>query len=51
MFLAGASYTQQITSNLKNATTLYGMFTELRNPTINNYGRSSEPHIGGRNNF
>jgi iron complex outermembrane receptor protein len=27
------------------------MFTELRNPTIQNYGRSSEPHFGGRTDF
>ncbi len=51
MFLAGASYTQLITSNLQNKTTLYGMFTELRNPTIQNYGKSSEPHVGGRTIF
>lgn len=51
MFLAGTSYTQLITSNLQNKTTLYGMFTELRNPTINNYGKSSEPHTGGRTVF
>ncbi len=51
MFLAGASYTQHISSNFQNKTTLYGMFTELRNPTINNYGRSSEPHTGGRTAF
>lgn len=51
MFLAGASYTQQITSSLQNKTTLYGMFTELRNPNISNYGRSSEPHTGGRSVF
>jgi iron complex outermembrane receptor protein len=51
MFLAGASYTQHLTSNFQNKTTLYGMFTELRNPTIQNYGRSSEPHFGGRTVF
>ena len=51
MYLAGASYTQLITSNFRNKTTLYGMFTELRNPTVQNYGRSSEPHLGGRTVF
>lgn len=51
MFLAGAAYTQHLTSNLQNKTTLYGMFTELRNPTIQNYGKSSEPHVGGRTIF
>ncbi|MEJ7673555.1 MAG: hypothetical protein WKF59_12825 [Chitinophagaceae bacterium] len=51
MFLAGASYTQLITSNLQNKTTLYGMFSELRNPAISNYGKNSEPHAGGRTVF
>jgi iron complex outermembrane recepter protein len=50
-FLAGASYTQQILPWLQNKSVLYGMFTELRNPTIQNYGRSSEPHVGGRTLF
>jgi iron complex outermembrane receptor protein len=44
-FIAGASYDQSLSSRWKNTSTLYGMFTELRNPTIQNYGRSSEPHI------
>jgi iron complex outermembrane receptor protein len=51
MFLAGASYTQLITSNLQNKTTLYGIFSELRNPAISNYGKNSEPHAGGRTTF
>lgn len=50
-FLAGASYTQQLLPWLQNKSVLYGMFTELRNPTIQNYGRSSEPHVGGRTTF
>jgi iron complex outermembrane recepter protein len=50
-FLAGASYEQDIFSWLKNKSVLYGMFTELRNPTIRNYGKSSEPHVGGRSTF
>jgi iron complex outermembrane receptor protein len=51
MFLAGASFTQPITSKLQNKTTLYGMFTDFRNPNINNYDKSSEPHTGGRTVF
>jgi iron complex outermembrane receptor protein len=47
-FLAGASYSQQITSWLQSKSTFYGSFTQLHNPTIQNYGRSSEPHVGGR---
>jgi iron complex outermembrane receptor protein len=51
MFLAGASYTQPISLNFYNKTILYGMFTELRNPNINNYDKSSAPHAGGRTVF
>lgn len=51
MFMAGASYDQQFSSKWKNKSVLYGMFTELRNPTVQNYGRSSEPHVGGRTTF
>jgi len=47
-FLAGASYSQHITSWLQSKSTFYGSFTQLHNPTIQNYGRSSEPHVGGR---
>jgi iron complex outermembrane recepter protein len=50
-FIAGASYEQPIYQKLRNKTVLYGMFTELRNPAIQNYGRSSEPHVGGRTSF
>lgn len=50
-FLAGASYAQTLTPWLQNKSALYGMFTELRNPSIQNYGRSSEPHMGGRTLF
>lgn len=50
-FLAGVSYVQQFAPKWKNTSVLYGMFTELRNPTIRNYGKSSEPHVGGRTMF
>ena len=51
MFLAGVSYTQRMAPKWENKSVLYGMFTELRNPTIRNYGKSSEPHVGGRTLF
>jgi iron complex outermembrane recepter protein len=51
MFIAGASYRQQLSSKWNNESVAYGMFTELRNPSIQNYGRSSEPHVGGRTSF
>lgn len=47
-FLAGASFTQPITASLSNQSTLYGMFTEMRNPAIRNFGKANEPHAGGR---
>ena len=50
-FLAGASYTRTITEHLQNKTVAYGAFTKLRNPAIRNYGRNSEPHVGGRTVF
>lgn len=50
-FLTGLTYTQLITSNLKNITTLYGAFSQVKNPTIRNYERRSEPHTGGRTMF
>lgn len=50
-FITGASYEQPVFLKWKNKSVLYGMFTELRNPTIQNYGRSSEPHLGGRTDF
>lgn len=50
-FIVGASYEQPLFHNWQNKSTLYGMFTELRNPAIQNYGRNSEPHLGGRTVF
>ncbi|WP_165958013.1 TonB-dependent receptor [Segetibacter sp. 3557_3] len=47
-FIAGASYSLQLSSALESTTTLYGMFTDLRNPAIQNYAHSAEPHAGGR---
>lgn len=50
-FLAGVGYTQNLSSRFLNATTGYGMFTELRNPAIRNYGKNIDPHVGGRTVF
>lgn len=51
MFIVGASYTQELLPWLSNKSTLYGAFTELRNPNLRGYDRSSEPHAGGRSVF
>lgn len=50
-FLAGLSYLHQFSKSFTNTTTAYGMFTELRNPAIRNYGKNAEPHAGGRTVF
>ncbi len=50
-FIVGSSFWQQLTSHLQSTSMLYGMFTELRNPTIRNYGKNSEPHFGARSTF
>jgi iron complex outermembrane recepter protein len=50
-FLAGVSYTQHFAPKWENKSVLYGMFTELRNPAIRNYGKNSEPHAGARTLF
>ena len=47
-FFMGADYKQQINDHWQNTTTLYGAFSEQKNPAIRNYGRNSEPHFGGR---
>lgn len=51
MFLTGLSYVQHFAPKWENKSVLYGMFTELRNPAIRNYGKTSEPHVGGRTSF
>jgi iron complex outermembrane receptor protein len=49
--IAGSSFSQKFSDQWQNKTVLYGMFTELRNPTVRNYGKSSEPHAGARTTF
>ncbi len=50
-FLAGVNSVNQITDHWSNETALYGAYSQLRNPTVRNYGRTSEPHFGGRSVF
>lgn len=50
-FVAGVSFDHSIASQWKNTTTLFGMSTDLRNPTIQNYAHSTEPQFGGRTSF
>jgi iron complex outermembrane recepter protein len=50
-FLSGISYQKQFNSNWQNTSTVYATFSRLENPTIRNYGKSNEPHFGGRTVF
>lgn len=50
-FLAGLTLKHKFSTRFQNTTTLYGAFSQTKNPTIWNYGRSSEPHTGGRTTF
>jgi iron complex outermembrane recepter protein len=51
IFLAGITFNQKFSEHLQNTTSFYGASTRLLNPTIRNYGRTSEPHTGGRTFF
>lgn len=50
-FLAGFSYEQKFNESWKNTTSIYGAYTQTRNPSFRNYGRTTEPHFGGRTVF
>ncbi len=47
-FVAGATLVHALSERWSFSQTLYGAFSALENPTLRNYGRSSEPHAGGR---
>ena len=49
--VAGIGHQYTITNDLKNATSLYGAFAQIKNPTFRNYERRNEPHFGGRTVF
>ncbi len=49
--LAGGSYRQNLFSLLESKTVLYGSYTLLDNPTVQNYGKIVEPAFGGRQVF
>lgn len=50
-FLAGISLDQNINDEWKNTTSVYGAYSQNRNPNFRNYSRTSEPHLGGRTKF
>jgi len=49
--LAGFSNQYSITQAFHNTTSLYGAFSQIKNPTIRNYERRNEPQFGGRSVF
>lgn len=50
-FLAGFNLEQKFDEHWQNNTSLYGAYSQMRNPSFRNYGRTSEPHFGGRTVF
>lgn len=50
-FLAGISNSYHFNEHFQNTTTLYGAFSQIKNPTFRNYERRVEPHFGGRTVF
>lgn len=48
---AGFTNTYQFNNRLRNSTTLYGSFAQVRNSAIRNYERRNEPGYGGRTVF
>jgi iron complex outermembrane receptor protein len=50
-FLAGVTHQYRFSENLQNTSVVYGAFSNIKNPTIRNYERRSEPHLGGRTVF
>lgn len=51
IFLAGISFNQKFSEEWQNTTSFYAASTRLLNPTFRNYGRTNEPHTGGRSFF
>lgn len=48
---AGVNHQYQITTHLKNSTTVYANINQIKNPAVRNYERRSEPGYGGRTSF
>jgi iron complex outermembrane receptor protein len=50
-FLAGVTNEYRFTEHFQNTSTVYGAFSQIKNPTFRNYERRTEPHFGGRTVF
>jgi iron complex outermembrane receptor protein len=50
-FLAGITNEYHFGEHFQNTSTVYGAFSQIKNPTFRNYERRTEPHFGGRTLF
>lgn len=50
-FLAGITNEYKLSEHFQNESTVYGAFSQIKNPTFRNYERRTEPHFGGRTLF
>lgn len=50
-FLAGFSNQYRFSNHFENTTSLYGSFSQIKNPAIRNYEKRNEPNVGGRTVF
>ncbi len=50
-FLAGITHQYKIDESWSFKNTLYGAYAHIKNPSIRNYERRSEPHFGGRSSI
>ncbi|MGB4844993.1 MAG: TonB-dependent receptor [Ferruginibacter sp.] len=50
-FTAGISHSYKFAAGFKNTTSIYGTFSQIKNPTIRNYECRNEPGFGGRTSF
>lgn len=51
MAFGGVVLEHRLSPIWNNNTSVYGVFSELKNPTFRNYGYATEPHLGGRTVF
>lgn len=50
-FWAGISDHYKFNDHFENTTSVYGAFSQIKNPSIRNYERRLEPNFGGRTTF
>ena len=50
-FWTGANHEYNFNDHWQNSTSVYGAFSQVRNPAIRNYERRLEPNFGGRSTF